>query len=266
MLIVCNVQFSNLIKKTIEILLDGSERAILKIKPTGCEFQAVDSLAVSVYVFRFLAARFFRYDVLEPHTVKLNLRPLHMYLKAQPPGSLVFSSKNKSVYVTVLSKYLKHDQAHAAGNCFNLHHNATDRTKYFDINPDLFRSWACFSIDTEEFSNIILDLSVGGGYLDICLDKNTLELTTIFETGRITITATAQQNHGKEFRMNRAPPSPIKNRYLTKFFKQSCGIVPTCVDMKVFIKPNGPIVLEMTLENNISKLYVCMMPVGNEFL
>jgi hypothetical protein len=251
-MIICSSQFTNILRKSFETMLDGSERCMIKMTPAYLELQSVDSLAVCSCLFRFMCERFIRYDIVSDFSIKINIRPLYNFLKKQPIGSMIIDKQYGTLFVSVKSK------TNEVPNHFKLL-ETDDCTVYYDITTELFSVWPCFRINPEEFTGIILDLAVGGGYTDLHFNETSVLLRTTFETGSISIEA-----HGatKDFSIIRGPPDNIHNRYLTKFLKQACTIAPTCIDMCIFIKPNGPLVMVFTLENNVSKFIMTIAPVG----
>jgi hypothetical protein len=260
MFIVCSVQFTQIIKKAFETMLDGSERAMIKILKDEVHLQSVDSLSVCVCIFKFFSNRFFKYNNDEDVIVKFNLRPVFNFLKKQANGALIIQKKNKNVYFSLVPRYTKMQFNTIDTNSLRLV-DTSDPTFYYNIEYETFKNWPCVTINPEEFTNIILDLAVGGGYTDIILDQKNLIMKTEFETGSISI----QANNGvsKHFNVVDPPSKKIHNRYLTKFFKQTCTIAPSCIDMRIFIHENGPVIMDFTLENNISRLIISIAPVAN---
>lgn len=239
--IICSAQFSGVVKKAFETMLEGSERGMIIITPNYMELKSVDSLSVCMCSFKFLKLKFCKYDVSTDISMRIDIRPLYLYLKKKTVGSIHFSEHLKQVFMYVVSKVNRKQLQHNIPDDRYRFQTTLDKTRYFLIPPQVITEWAAFSINTEEFSNIILDLSTGGGYIDIVFCKDYVQLKTEFETGRVSIKV--YDKDVRNFDIIKAPSQSISNRYLTKFFKQTCIFAPICINMVVYTNQNAPIVM-----------------------
>ena len=135
-----------------------------------------------------------------------------------------------------------------------------DKTVYFTLPQQVFMNCPSFRLHPDEFTNTVLDLSVGGGYIQLEMDGYEAEWKTFFETGTISIKAI---NHPQRSEYNVIQPAveKVSNSYLTKFFKQACNIAPMCLNLVVYIRIEGPILLQFEMENESSELVISIVPV-----
>ena len=264
MLLLCNRLFTNMLKGVLEVMLDGSERARIRITPECIEFQSVDSLNVCVCLCQFKPALFERYEVeeeiAEPFTVHFNLRKLYSFLKKLNGHTMFTRTTQSTLRLHVLSRYNPAASQHTTKHFLTLD-NTPDATQYSSIAPSHFQHWSSFTINPEEYTGIILDLAISGGYIDMRIGKDVVEFTAECETGKIT--TSAHTSISSDFQIHRSGTGQY-NRYLTKFLKQACTISQSCTALKVFMMQHGPLVLEFTLENNTSKLHMSIAPAAGQ--
>jgi hypothetical protein len=251
-MIVCSVQLSFLIKKGLEMMLDGSEQAIIQFTEEGMELQSVDSISVCICSFKFAKERFFKYSISECLRVKFLIRPFYNFVKKFNAAAFSFDCDTDSLLIKVISNFDKSNS--------NLYHivDSQDETVYFDLPRELFTNSPSFRLQPDEFANIILDLAVGGGYIEVGMNGLESYWLTIFETGTICITSLHQS---EEYQVIQEAQEKISNRYLTKFFKQACTIAPICLSLIVHLRIEGPIILQFQIENEFSELIISIVPV-----
>jgi hypothetical protein len=252
--ITCSVQLSIMIRKALETMLDGSEQGKITITEDDIELQSVDSLSVCMCLFKFSKKRFFKYDVTQKQQVKFVIRPFYNFMKRLQSSAVSFSVKSGSLFMQVVSSF----ETTLEKNVFKICHSG-DKTNYYSLPRNILQNCPCFRLHPDEFMNTILDLSVGGGYIELEMDNNDIYWRTFFETGNITIQA--KQSQRQEFKVLRPAIKKVRNTYLTKFFKQACNIAPVCVNLVIYIREDGPVLLYFQMEHDASELIISIVPV-----
>lgn len=257
MIVISSVNISHLFKKAIETILDGSEQAMITFDEKGLQIQSVDSLSVCMCLFKFSKKRFFKFEVSKTVQIKFNTRPLYNFIKKFPGVAFSFICKKNVLWIKVVSGFGK------IYNTVNEYKfvNIKDRTDYFSIPEYTFINCPSFRLDTEEFTNIILDLAVGGGYIQVEMEGCRILWKTCFETGSISVESHNANNIDKGYMVLIPAHTKISNKYLTKFFKQACNIAPTCDNLTIYMRAGGPIVLEFELGKGLSSLIISIVPV-----
>lgn len=259
MIVVCSVKLSMLIKKSLETMLDGSEQGIIGFFEESMQLQSVDSLAVCMCMFKFLKKRFFKYNVNKQSEVRFQVRPLYNFVKKFNSAAFSFNYKNGSLWIQVVSSFQKTD---SNKNVYRIL-ETQDKTRYYTIPPEIFQNTPCFKLDPEEFTNTVLDLAVGGGYIEVEMNRTEVYWRTFFETGSICIKACNHNGQRNEYKVIVPSKEKIYNSYLTKFFKQACNIATICTNLTIYVTKHGPILLYFEMENESTELIISIAPVIN---
>lgn len=241
-------------------MLDGSEEARFTFTSSGVELQSVDSMSVCTFLFSFARHRFLNY-VIDSNgvVIRLKLRPLHNFMKKTSVPVFTFTHDVEGgLRISTPEKFGRSEERELS---FNVQ-QSDDTSVYYALNHDMFAGCPCFRLNPEEFSNTVLDLSVGGGYINIEVLGGVLRWGTAFETGDIVITSRPHEGRG-EYVVLRPAHEKISNHYLTKFFKQACSVTSTCTMLLMFIRQDGPVLLQFSTESEVSGCLVSIVPVKN---
>jgi hypothetical protein len=257
MFVECTTQLSSTIKKAFETIIEGSERCIIRFRDVGIEFQSVDSLNVALLSFQLKKEQFIHFDDVLSVDIKLEVRPFFIFLKrCKYDMAIQFHDQN----VNFITK------SRTIISTFCLNNNVLDSTRYLDLNRSLYKDWAMFCISPDELSNVILDLAFGGGLTSICFFDDRVQWNSTFETGEIIFTMkNSSSGNDNDFKIVRKPKfAPIENKYLTKFIKQMCTILPNCISAQVYVNEDSPVVFELQL-SCFSSLQVVIAPTTNVY-
>ena len=250
MYILCSQILSGLIRRGIETILDGSEHSRFEFGADSLSLQSVDCLSVCVFQFDFPKNRFLKYDVEEKkHSVKFETRGLYRFLKKYSNLVIAFR-KDSSVFTVQLIVPL--DKQESISQSYKIQESG-DMTEYYDIPID--NEYTRIRISPEAFTNIVLEMTIGGGYTLFTLEKNTFSWYSKSETGSIGICC---RHNNQEFQEDRIH---IVNTYLTKFLKQTVNIASTCIGLVIRVAQDGPMFLCFDIDR-YSTLTVVIAPCG----
>lgn len=239
-------------------MLEGSEQAFISINKDSMELQSVDSLSICACLFKFPRTKFFKYEIAMDFQVTFQLRPLFKYIKSVSAAALSFKIIDGSLWAHAVSTFEKSNQKKDMCKFVECRHSST---VYFNISRDTFRTDPCFYLHPIEFVNTVMDLSVGGGYIQIEMsDRDTLWQST-FETGLIQIKMVNRGGLRDTYRNTNSVQNGVSNTYITKFLKQACCIASICSHLHVYVKKNGPIVLQFEMENRCCDAVISIAPV-----
>jgi len=238
-------------------MLDGSEQGLISFTDFGLQFQSVDSIGVCMCLFRFPARKFFRYDLEQDRQVKFKLRPLYNFVKKFHSTSMAFTCNNNRITLAVTSNF---DKGTSKQNLYHID-NTHDNTVYYALPSSILDDSACFRLNPEEFTNIVLDLAVGGGYINVSMQGTRTEFKTIFETGTI-VTSCNPNPDRQEYEIIRPAVGSICNTYLTKFFKQASNLSSSCRQLCIYIHKDGPIVLQFDMNKELCQIFISIAPVN----
>lgn len=247
-MIVCSTDLSNLIKRSLECILDGSEQAVISLYPDHICIQSVDSLAVCMCTFTFYTQRFTTFDIDEEVQVRFKVRSVYETIKKF--DCLVLETDGDSIWFTD-----NHERRY-------LLVESQDSTTYYSVSASLFDMCACFKLHPVEFSNIILELAVGGGHIEVSMDNYTTYWKTMFETGDILFETTQKRRDNSHYRVIKPAVPKISNIYLTKFLKQACNIANICNSLIVYVRPDGPMFLKFEMGSRLSEVVITLVPMS----
>lgn len=228
------------------MLLAGSEYAMLLFTPNTMQLQSVDSISVCMCLFTFDRTLFHTFAITQEVRRTVRLRPLFSFLQLDSQVSFVVDGKSVAVRL----------RTSGDERLFPL--GGGDNTVYYNLPADVYQHGSCFRLHPAEFVGTILDMAVGGGYTRVELEGEHLRWQTCFETGSISITA---QSNNENFEILRAATGRLSYVYLTKFFKQACGVAQLCTGLRVHIHENGLFIMRFELGSNVRDLVVTIVPV-----
>lgn len=252
MIVVCSLSVSSLLRKTLETMLDGSEQGRLSFSATELHLQSVDAMNVCLCTTTIRNTHCPMYRVRRPIAVNVQLRSLYHMIKGIPNAIVAFTVVHGVFWVQ-----LRTPQGPAQPSRRIVPTN--DTTQYYQIPRSLYEHGTSFRLHPEEFVNTILDVAVGGGYLEVSIRDHHMYWKTQFETGTIAIVTTAAPLPSTLVLLPHMPP--VTNTYLTKFFKQACTIAPSCTGLVIFMQTDGPIVLHFETEDDVADLVIAIVPI-----
>jgi hypothetical protein len=250
MLVLCSLSVSVLLRKTLETMLEGSEQGRLCFSTTEIHLQSVDAMAVCVCSTTIPTVQCSLARIPRPVRLNVQLRPLYNFVKGSPNADLSFAMVRGVLWLQLrppkgpmpIYKVVATD----------------DTTQYYQLPRSCYEHGVSFRLHPDEFVNTILDLAVGGGYLEISIREQQMDWKTHFETGTIAITTLAP---ARVLPASLARQPVVTNTYLTKFFKQACTIAPCCTGLVLFMQAAGPLVLQFELEH--AAIVIAMVPIAS---
>lgn len=207
-------------KKAVETIFEGSERARLAFTEKGLFVQSVDSLSICAVQFFFPATCFVSFFP-QSKSVSFHVRPFFNFFRLHT-GPLC----------------IQPDRCTIGGSEYVIR-AVSDLSQYYSLEG--YGSWPSFEIKPEHFANLVLILSVGGGYLNLEF-TDSLCMFTECETGKITVQTNVL---GDDFRVLKT--GRVRNKYLTKFFKQTCSVAPVARSARFYVEQDCPVVASFDL-------------------
>lgn len=230
------VQFNHyglsMLRKSTEAFLEATEQGCVHVMEGSIQLQAIDALWVcnSYVTFQDQCFESFRGS---PQSFVICLKTLHEKLKGpvciftEQGGQLFVNKQNISI--------------------------PADSTPYDCVgNVVSYQNWPSFSVATNEFNNVILDMCVGAGNLYFTIHANSqVDMCTEFDTGKILFEF---QEQGGHFQVNKCPEQPVTSaRLILKFFKVVCSFAILASFVQVFV--NESVVLNIH-DDTIDFLFV----------
>lgn len=245
--IIASPNLSSVLSRAFETMWEGSEKARIRFDmEEGIYLQSIDSLSVCACRFHIPKNRFDGFIMKETSFWRrVDLRKICEFIRLQPHGHFSFAQTNNMLH------FIHHLGTTVA--YIDLEPDSDTSTIYYDMNLDL-RGCPSFQLYPEEFSNMILNLCVGGGYTNFEFNTG-LKLHTTFELGTISFSTEKEGDHFKILEKG-----CCSNAYLTKFLKQAAFMACHCTKMTLYMSQDGPLILHLTLEDNISTLCVIITP------
>ena len=249
MIVVFRGKLFALFKKCLEAILEGSEQALLTFTASGTQIQSVDVLSVCMYVVNFHKSQFARYNVSKQYQVQVGVDNLFYFVKRCKNQTITFKTKKSNLWVYTGSGSLS---AGDRGNCYKLSGKLQERSVYYSLPNEVFSHCPSFALHPLEFTNMMLELSVGGGYIDLTMEGTETLWQTRFETGIISLRAL--NGGGEGYRVLTPAKENFQNRYITKYLKQACGIAQSCKRVVVYLRPEGPLLLNFEMSPKTTPL------------
>jgi len=255
MLVKCSKAMSSIVKRTLDMVIEGSERGIISFTATGMEIQSVDATMSCVCTCTFAASSFTIFELETEMLVRIHIRELREFIRLSKYESFDFVKADDDMYINVVS-YPSLDSQLLVDN--------GDMTAYFNIRPAMYTHQPSFTISQEEYNSIIYHLCVGGGTTNFTMQRNTVILTAESENCRVNYVIT-DDNNSDGFCIIRSPAKNtiVRCTYLTKFLKQICCIVSSCSNITVHVDNDKPITIVMLMEDNSSKIVIAIVPINN---
>lgn len=231
------IQFSNqisqLFRKVVETLLDGSELGMIIVDKGHFEIKATDSL------WNCESGMYYEYDtttvgnITEPFTVRINLRDIwYNFVKKYTHASFGFAivQGKRCIFANVRSKQYSQ----------NIKPLYMDDTCYTTIPREAFHKWVRIDIETSLINDIFLKLNIAGGRLAIKVHSHGIMLSSGCASADIWIDVKQEKplvNFTKEF----------TNKHIGKFFKQFCGMLQSNIsaNFRMLLAPDQPVILQL---------------------
>ena len=257
MIVKCSKSLSSMIRRTLDMMLEGSERGIISFTTSGMELQSVDATMSCVCSCSFDTTSFNEFDLDTEVYITINIRDFREFIRIANISkyeSLTFLKNDEDVNMSVISipsmeTYLLVDNG--------------DLTTYFNISPSNYIDQPSFTISQEEYISIIYHLCVGGGITQVTMCNNVLELQSDSENCFVHYVIT-DDTKSDSFSIVQSPPNTIRCNYVTKFLKQLCCMVSSCTNIMIYLDENKPITIVMILEDNKSSIVTSIVPYNYE--
>ena len=257
-----------ILRRAIENMLEGSEKIMILCNGSSpcVEFQIVDALWICSVSLKIQKDGFQIYQVKksEHYVLQSDLRPLHYFLKQNADANALSfeceGEQNDQWTIKALSQHRRVLKTFIATV-------SEDNTPYISMSSKMFQNWNSFSMDPQEFSNITLDLAVGGGLLDLHLHANNMvTFKSQFQTGEIafhtenkdvstkTQISRKRKRNNSFFHVHRTThrrPRWIHGRYIIKFLKLICGVTPLCEKLSLYLRNKHPLILKLRFSDCI---------------
>lgn len=232
----------SLLKKVLETTLEGTECAKLCFKSSDSHrapfsIVAMDALMVSQGCTEFNRPCFERYQCDEDHEISIDVKELHDFVR-NCKGSKRIRFTCEDLVIKVHEMSGTHEKT--------LKPRRNDNTAYLQLDLLHYRDWPNFEMSATEFSNIVLDLAVGGSEMSVSIDTNSnVKFHTNFESGKIDIDVPTDV-----LLSHRAPEKTcVTSTFIVKFMKLLCSITYIVRSVTVFVSKQR-LVMEMNDTNS----------------
>jgi hypothetical protein len=251
-----------ILKKVLETVLESTEQAMFKFRPSGpypLSIHAVDSLWVCQSVINLYQYGFDKHQIRKPVRVRVNVKAVHDFVRSCKQSRRIRMSLEATINSVAVNDGW-YEPNHDSEAQYKLHFydasnpkrclimaDRIDTTPYPDIPRSEHVLWPNFSMTSCEFSNVTLDLAVGGMEMNVTMHPNCdIRMACDFDTGSI-------EHYGHHhldnevFVVHKAPcKTCTSGNYIVKFIKIICSMTMLSKFVTVFIQEYGSMVLELS--------------------
>ena len=267
------------LKKITEVLLEGSEKALLTLAEKEVCLQTVDATWTCTAIYRIPRSQYSlsRFSQCPPVSIKFDLKTLHAFLKSGGTRVLAFryNANGQVKLISACGPNIRGTRARQKAPVQLI--EIKDRCPYVAIPKTVFHNWLNVKLDPHEFSNITLDLATGGGYMEMSVyGNNMVVFQSVFDVGNVhfqTHDFPVQQNRhcrparsAQKRRLGQQCQNSdvlVKERFIIKFLKLVCGLASICAHMGIYLKPQNPLFMELLFPCKAS-LTMCLIPSTQE--
>ena len=185
MRVLCDTLLTSTIRKILETMVEIAEIVGLGFSPWSMSLKSVDAMGVSFIVCEIPVSMLtgFEYNGTSTVFMNISIRRILKLLKRSNSCSMELTIENNRLY----------------GRCFS-NPTVTKCTpvyipccrargvRYVKVDQSIFTTWPSVNLPPSELHDIFIGLSVTGGTVVLCLDKEKLQFTSDFGTGRQIIT------------------------------------------------------------------------------
>lgn len=212
MLLVLTTKTQASMTKYLETLLEGAERALIRIDTDSTEIVCTDAQRQTSYSATFAPTAFYSYQVQNAVSGWFSIQKLQRLLQRQDKGRAALVVQNGALMVTTVRS------AGAPNGKPQRFATATPSTlRPSPVDP---RCWDLIRIDSTVLGAWVLELATGGGTTSVTISPCMVQFRAEFETGRITIQASPDHTTTAFQIRTLQPDTTYTNRYTTKFLKQ----------------------------------------------
>lgn len=274
MLLTLSANATSNLKKTTEVLLEGSEKALLTLSSKEVRLQTVDATWTCTAIYSIPRSQFSvsAFSRCAPVSVKFNLKALHQFLKTGGTRVLAFRYNDEGEVRLIGTRRNGTPSGRRASQTVLLA-PVRDRCPYVSVPESAFRHWLNVKVDPDEFSNITLDLATGGGHMEMLVyGNNMVVFQSLFDTGNVhfrTHDFVVSQNgvqrptrQGRKRKWNgqlHASDLLVQEKFIVKFLKLVCGLASLCVHMGMYLQSKSPLVMVLRFACQAS-LTMCLIP------
>lgn len=230
--------------KYLETLLEGAERALIRIGTGSTEIVCTDAQRQTSYSATFLPNAFYSYQVQKAVSGWFSIQKLQRLLQRQDKGRAALVLQKGVLSVTTVRLTEAPD---CKAQRFATATESTHRTS--PIDP---KCWDFFRIDSTALGSWVLELATGGGTTSVTISPFMVQFRAEFETGRITIQA-SPDNTTTLFQIRTLQPdTSYTNRYTTKYLKQLHLLcIASGPSVRVLLQSGSPMWLQFELSKDI---------------
>jgi hypothetical protein len=229
--------------KVIEAMLETTEYANITISNVlGLKIQSIDAMAVCLYQIIIPYKRLINKKLASKKKVSVNfvIQSLYTFLKNHRNQNVTFYLHDTNIELVVYTpEYYT----------YTLQANQQDQNHYVQLPSYITKP--SLVLEPHEFSQIVMNMAVGGGFTKIITGNQLFKFITNSETGQIEINIELEKSC-----------ITTNNTYITKFLKPMCCSITFCSNVCLYVSKNGPIHIRYCYHHEMAQVYVALVPVN----
>ena len=229
----------NIFKRIIETIMEATEIAKFIFLPNNIlVISSIESYAVCQTQTQFSNKCFSEISIREHVSINVDLKELHDFLrKGKNQKTVSFVMENNRVL-----KLLLDTEELVLNNHIDKDHESISNE---------YLTWPSFSINANEFNNIILDHCVSGKEVNVIMYPNSnVIILSKFDEG-IVEHKSFNTDKNNIVRVHNVPLNIWESgEYLIKYFKLICSLTSLTDNVIIFIQEHGKLILKLTDHKN----------------